>query len=366
MLKDDGSITISFTEISTFIQCPYRHYLDYECGFLKDKEQTEFLSFGTAIHEGIESLYETCDIQHSQKVFVEKFNELWEQHRHEEHDTFLDIGLIAISNIFQSGIPQREEFTHKEFEVNHLLKDNISFKGFIDLITYDPIKQKICIIDLKTTKNGWNNYQRKSIKTKAQLYLYLIFLSEMYDADPALFECKFVLIEYNKNVTEEFILDGNPDDIKKTRELLDSIIDALYYRKGNRYLKFKNKNNCRFCPYSDDKKLCNDTDQSGFNVVTEYQLYNIFERTEPKNGQLLVLPWRDVDYTKKQNFADCRDKILNEIHDRNSNKNESSQVEESVFLSENQDGEIVEDPVVQIESKQQESTKKFNIYQERK
>jgi hypothetical protein len=74
---------------------------------------------------------------------------------------------------------------------------------------------------------------------------------------------------------------------KKTRELLDSIIDALYYKKGNRYLKFKNKNNCRFCPYAEDKSICSDVEQDGFSVVTEYQLYNIYERTNIQDDRLL-------------------------------------------------------------------------------
>jgi ATP-dependent helicase/DNAse subunit B len=72
VLKDDGNITISFTEISSFIQCPFRHHLDYERGMMKEKIQTEFLSFGTAVHEGIESLYETRDIQLAQRIFERK------------------------------------------------------------------------------------------------------------------------------------------------------------------------------------------------------------------------------------------------------------------------------------------------------
>jgi CRISPR/Cas system-associated exonuclease Cas4 (RecB family) len=341
---------------------------------MKEKIQTEFLSFGTAVHEGIESLYETRDIQLAQRIFEEKLNELWSLHDHVEHDTFLDIGLIAITNIFQSGIIDREEFQHKEFEVMFPLRDNITFKGYVDLITFDPIKQKICIIDLKTTKNGWKDFQKKNIKTKAQLYLYLIFLSEMFQADPSMFECKFVLIEYNNDKIEEFVLDGNPQDIQKTRELLDSIIDALYYKKGNRYLKFKNKNNCRFCPYAEDKSICSDVEQDGFSVVTEYQLYNIYERTNIQDDRLLVLPWRDIDYTKKLDVSDWRDKILNEIH-----KKKPQTEEQQLYIDED------EEQLVQTESNEKANKatqeqkeartsknnedspkKKFNIYQERR
>lgn len=370
MLKDDGNITISFSEISTFIQCPYKHHLDYERGMLKEKVQTEFLSFGTSIHEGIEHLYETKDIQAAQKVFEDTLRQLWTQHNHDEYETFLDIGLIAINNIHQSGIVDKEEFQHKEFEIKYPLRDNVTFKGFIDLITFDPIKQKICIIDLKTTKNGWKDFQRKNIKTKAQLYLYLIFLSEMFGADHSLFECKFILIEYNNDKIDEFVLDGNPQDIQKTKELLDSIIDALYYQKGNRYLKFKNKNNCRFCPYAEDKEICTDEKQDGFIVVTEYQLYNIYERTNIQDDRLLVLPWRDVDYTKEQKVSDWREKILNEIHKRKPSNNEQLHVDENeeyVIQEEGQEGgEIgnVKESTSAPKITEESPRKRYNIYQE--
>ena len=71
-------------------------------------------------------------------------------------------------------------FSKKGYELlgietpNYDLPNNLKFKGFIDLIIKDNIRNRIKIIDIKTSSWGWNSGLDKN-KTD-QLLLYKSFL----------------------------------------------------------------------------------------------------------------------------------------------------------------------------------------------
>jgi hypothetical protein len=87
-----------------------------------------------------------------------------------------------------------------------------------------------------------------------------------------------------------------------------------------------------------------------------------------------VLPWRDIDYTKKLDVSDWRDKILNEIH-----KKKPQTEEQQLYIDEDEEQlvqtESNEKPIKQPKKQKEARTsknnedspkKKFNIYQERR
>lgn len=313
MLKDDGTITLSYSEMSEFIRCPYSHYLQYEKGYYKERTDNEFSSYGTAIHNAIEYLHEHRNIEVSQRMFIDEMNSVWTKNKFTELEPFKDLGLITISRYFLSGIMDNDIHKYTEFEVLYNVRDNIYFKGKIDLITHKNNIDKINLIDLKTTKNDWNDYKRNNLQTKAQLYLYKIFLSKILNTSIDNFACTFILLKYNSQEIEEFVLDGNPKDVAKTEELFNSVIDALYYKKGNRHLKFKNGNSCRFCQFRDNKELCDDHNQNEFQLIKENQLTHVYEKTvDDGTNDQLVIPWRDMKYDMK--IKDWREDMLDLIN----------------------------------------------------
>lgn len=313
MLKSDGTITLSFSEMVQFIECPYKHYLQYEKGYYKERVDNEFGSFGTAIHNAIEHLHQYGDIEHSHSMFNDEIIKKWTSDKFEDMDSFLEVGQIAISKYFLSGIIDRDAHAYTEFEVLYNVKDNIYFKGKVDLITNRKSENKINIIDLKTTKNDWSDYKRNDLQTKAQLYLYKIFLSKILNTSMDNFICTFVLIKYNTQEIEEFVLDNNPDDIAKVEELFNSVVDALYYKKGNKNLKFKNDYSCKFCMFRGREELCSNTDQDGFQLIRENQLTHVYEKTvDDGTNNKLVIPWRDIKYDME--VKDWREDMLNMIN----------------------------------------------------
>jgi hypothetical protein len=58
--------------------------------------------------------------------------------------------------------------------------NNVKFKGFIDLVTYNKVLKKYTIYDFKTSTRGWSDKYEKKDQTKInQILLYKRKFAEM-------------------------------------------------------------------------------------------------------------------------------------------------------------------------------------------
>jgi hypothetical protein len=63
-------------------------------------------------------------------------------------------------------------------------RPNVKLQQYLDLVFYDKITKKYLIIDIKTSKAGWNKWKRKDDLAKNQIVLY-----KKYFCIISLFEC---------------------------------------------------------------------------------------------------------------------------------------------------------------------------------
>lgn len=290
---------ISFSELSTFTKCPYKHYLLYTKNLREEKVDSEYTAYGESIHLAAQSLFEHKDIAQSHEIFKEKMGFFWNKNPQFEisQDVFLNTGLIILTKLNRSPM-LAEEFMYSEFKIEYNVNDDIMFKGFIDLITYSKKEKCFYISDFKTTKRGWSLNDKADMMKKAQLYLYQINLSTMLNIPIEKFKCRFIFFKSNDLEVEPYILDYDKGDIDKTQELFDSVVNTLYKDKNGMY-KFKNQYSCLFCEFAKNKEHCNDEDQDGYKIVTqkEKSLLKEYEYDETK-GKNLYLPWRDISFVE--------------------------------------------------------------------
>ena len=71
-----GKPHISFSEIKVWKECPYRHKLTY-INKIDMFEESPYLHFGTAVHEGCESLIEGRQLDRNKIIGVMK--ESWQK-----------------------------------------------------------------------------------------------------------------------------------------------------------------------------------------------------------------------------------------------------------------------------------------------
>ena len=63
-----------------------------------------------------------------------------------------------------------------ERPLNYKLPKNINFVGFIDVIIRDEIRDRLKIIDIKTSTMGWNKWAKADKNKSNQLLLYKQFI----------------------------------------------------------------------------------------------------------------------------------------------------------------------------------------------
>ena len=305
---------ISFSELSTFTKCPYKHYLLYTKNLRQEKVDSEYTSYGESIHAAAEDLFKNKDINTAQQIFKEKMDFFWNKNPqfNINKETLLNTGLIILTKLNRSPL-LAEEFMYSEFKIEYNITEDIMFKGFVDLITYSKKDKCFYISDFKTTKKGWSLNDKADIMKKAQLYLYQINLSTMLNIPIENFKCRFIFFKSNDLEVESYILNYDEGDINKTKELFNSVVESLYRQKSGMF-KFKNQYSCLFCEFAKNKEHCNDEDQDGYKIITqkEKSVLKEYEYDSSKDKNL-YLPWRDISFVENIKMTSIYDELNNYI-----------------------------------------------------
>ena len=264
-----GKSHISFSEIKCWKECSYRHKLMHV-----DKidvfEPSPFLDFGTAVHEGCETLLETStldkeklltDIRDAWKKngfdnpeWVEKQPGWYKYHPVEEWCTWAsnmweDVPDFLDRTFDGWEIVKAEEELYEEIE-----DSDVKFKGFIDAVIKVPKKRgagfEYWILDWKTSNSyGWRREKKQDILMTAQLILYKHFWSKKHNIPLNDVRCGFILLKRGGKpgrMCELVKVSAGPKTVDRALKIMRSMI-KMVKKKFN----LKNRNSCTYCPYKD-------------------------------------------------------------------------------------------------------------------
>ena len=268
-----GKPHISFSEIKQWKECPYRHKLVY-IDKIDTFEPSPYLHFGTAVHEGCETLLENRSVNRDKIIGIMKeewqnagyenpewYNkqpgwykhepvEVWESWANNMWDEVLDF--------LDKELPGWECFEAEEqlYEVIDDIKNPLSFKGFIDGVLKVPKKRGeghvYWIIDWKTAGAwGWRRDKKQDLGMTAQLILYKHFWAKKHNIDLKDIRCGFVLLKRGGKpgkICELVTVSVGPKTYQKGVKLMRNMISSV--TKG---MSLKNRNSCKFCPYFETK-----------------------------------------------------------------------------------------------------------------
>lgn len=222
LLTEKKPTHISFSELSTYNQCGWKHKVYY-----KDKaipfESSIFTEFGKAVHSAIEDFHtpgeeEKKPVEFFTKELVRLFSQLpddkfagskkspgtpetpeqLQKNREATLQTFTDQGIAILNEYF----PTMQKFfgKYEVVSVEERLYENFDaeaarhFKGFIDMVirledgTY-------CILDTKTTSWGWDARKKTDKMTTYQLTYYKNFFSEKHKIPLDNIKTYFILLK---------------------------------------------------------------------------------------------------------------------------------------------------------------------------
>jgi len=260
---------ISFSEVKTWKECSWRHKLVYV-----DKidvfEPSPFLDFGTAIHEGCESLVEKklpdrtkliLDIRNAWEkhgfddlTWVEKQPGWYKYHHCDEWIDWANNMWDDVPRFLDEEFPEWETVAAEEELYEEIEDSDIKFKGFIDAIIKVP-KQKgqgfvYWILDWKTANSyGWRREKKQDILMTAQLILYKHFWARKHDIPLKDVRCGFVLLKRGGspgNMCDLVKVSAGPVVMARALKIMRSML-KMVRKKFN----LKNRNSCTFCPFKD-------------------------------------------------------------------------------------------------------------------
>jgi hypothetical protein len=172
--------SISYSQMSMFNECPKKWSLQYKEGY-KQFTSSIHTVFGTALHEVLQHyltvMYEKsgaeADRINTSEMLEDKLREEYKkQYKSNNNQHFVTPD--ELREFYEDGVEIIRElskhrgkyFSKKGWHLvgcevpislhPHSKYHNIVFQGYLDLVLYHEPTNKIKIIDIKTSRQGWN------------------------------------------------------------------------------------------------------------------------------------------------------------------------------------------------------------------
>lgn len=294
--KDPNTVPrrISYSQWSMYEKCPKQWELSYIKKLAPFTHSIE-TTFGTAFHETMQEYLTTlltkgvkqADWMNFRNTLTEKLKseyvravEQTGEHfsNPSELGEYLEDG-VAILEWFQKR--RRHYFTTKNTELVGVEMDlcvqasennpSVYWYGFMDLVIKDTALNKIFIIDIKTSRQGWNKYQKADKLKAAQLIAYKTYFSKQYgvpvdNIDIEFFIVKRKLLEESmfpqKRIQQVRPASGKPTR-NKVQKQINKFIEECFNEDGSKIedrpymaLAGKGAKNCKYCFAKERYDLC--------------------------------------------------------------------------------------------------------------
>lgn len=250
---------VSFSEISTWMECAHRHKLKYLDNIKTDKDGPSIhTEYGQVIHDVLEEYLKTRVMMPTSEVMrllEERFAALPPEStksvkRSEWHDTIEPV-LSEVPKFMEESFGKDWKFIAAELPLLEAIDNHQQmFKGFIDgVIEGVDGRGKPCvwILDWKTVGFFWPVSKRTDPKKTFQLVYYKHFYSRKANYPLKDIRCGFVLLRRSKKPGNCELVNVSVGD--KTLEKALQTIDSMFGHIKKKMFP-KNRTECKFCPYN--------------------------------------------------------------------------------------------------------------------
>ena len=289
--------TVSYSQYSQWIVCPWQWKLNYIDG-LREFHGNAHTIFGSAMHEVIQKYLTTMYTKTVKEADMLDLNDILQQSMKRnfmevltDSDGVKPCTKQDMLEFYYDGVKiidffkkKRDQYFNKrgyellgiEIELDFDLPNNVTFRGYLDIVIKDTIHNKIKIYDIKTSTSGWNKWMKADKKRSDQLLLYKQFYSKQHDIPMDKIDVEFFIVKRKlyenvdwpqKRVQQFTPASGTPSINKVITQFKDFMEDCFdtngEHRKDHIYRKEPSKKNCRWCEYNDKPDLC---DKNGVRV----------------------------------------------------------------------------------------------------
>ena len=280
---------ISYSQYAMWAKCPWQWKLNY-VDKLREFHGNIHTIFGTAMHEVIQTYLTTmytktikeADSIPLDELLQERLKVNFAQVREsseiepctkEELTEFYYDGLKIIDFLKKNRgayfSKKGYELLGIEVELDFDLPNNLRYTGFLDIVLRDNYDNRIKIIDIKTSTNGWNKWVKKDKLKSDQLLLYKQFYSKQYDLPMDRIDVEFFIVkrklyencDWPQKRVQLFTPASGTVSINKVLKTLkefiqDGFTDNGEHRTDHTFEKKPSDKNCKWCEFKDKPELC--------------------------------------------------------------------------------------------------------------
>lgn len=281
---------ISWSQFKTYEECPKKWQLRYKEGHYVPSSSIHTI-FGAAVHEAIQTylnvLYHKsvgeAENLNLRSILVDKMKEEYKKAKKEfKESEYIEGDELPASQIemkkflmdgekmIKSFLANRTEYFNTkttdlvgiELQINHSLKENVDYVGYLDVVLKERGNEKYKVIDIKTSKEGWDKWKKKDKMRVNQVVSYKSYYSEVLGTDPSNIDVEYIILKrilkenkyYNQNRIQTFSPPSGSITQNKVREQINKFVEDCYNDDGSRkdkeYEPDPGRFSCPFCEFS--------------------------------------------------------------------------------------------------------------------
>jgi hypothetical protein len=275
--------SISYSQMSMFNECPKKWSLQYREGH-KSFTSSIHTVFGTALHETLQHyltvMYEqsgaAADRLNTSEMLEENLREEYKkQYKANNNQHFVTPD--ELREFYEDGVEIIREFSKDKTKyfgkrgwylvgcevpiilTPHSKYQNVMFQGYLDVVLYHEPTNKIKIIDIKTSRQGWGKKEKSDENKQAQLVIYKKYFSELYNVPIENIEIEFMIVKrkvfesdlYVIKRVQQFKPASGKVKLNKVTKSIDEFIERAFDRNGYKEVDHQPKlnGNCKWCPF---------------------------------------------------------------------------------------------------------------------
>lgn len=281
---------ISYSQYSMWANCPHAWKLKYVDGHKIDDTSINTI-FGTAMHEVIQ---EWLDVLYNKSETVAKSVYLHEGFKDKLLTLFkdntleTDKGKVFLSDkktlmeYYEQGckildyvqqnykklFPTNNTVLYAiEYELSVEVKPGVQYIGYIDIVTHNTEDNTFVLYDLKTSRKGWSEYEKKDPIKLGQLLLYKTFFAHQVGVPEENITVEFVILKrtiyenspYPIPRVSKFEPSNGKPSVNKNWNRFQDFVDKSFDDDGEYIVEqtpTPSKDACKWCKFKSRKDLC--------------------------------------------------------------------------------------------------------------
>jgi hypothetical protein len=296
-LRDPETVArrISYSQWSMYERCPQSWKLAYIDGLAPFQASID-TTFGTAFHETFQYFLTVMYTESVKKAENLDFRSILTNKLKEEYarcvaecDGVHFSNPLQLAEYLEDGVAilewfkkrRAQYFSSKNWELVGIELDlctraseknpSVYWYGFIDVVMRNTVTNHIVLFDIKTSRAGWNKYQKSDSLKAAQLVAYKNYFAKQFGTpvdhiDVEFFIVKRKLIEesmFPQKRIQNFRPSSGSVTQRKVQKQIDAFVEKCFDAEGNKnaeasYMAISGKGdkNCKYCPFKTDYEKC--------------------------------------------------------------------------------------------------------------